>query len=254
MARNFSSDTDRINFGSSVPELTSAWTVGGWFRRTSSGRATAITALWSRWTSSAANRQLYVYLLPATAGANTDKFQIDVPFVAAILTGSTAVTGTAWHHFAVKRTGNDWTLYLDGVSDGTATVVATQETGAELTFGDTIVTGVGAGDMLGDQAEIAGWDAALGVDEVVALSKGIAPLLIRPTSLVFYAPIIGRASPEPDIVAGTTGTLTGTANAAHTRMAYGGSRRAITTKTVSAAVLRHSRITMPPYPVWIVNS
>lgn len=230
MARNFSADTDRINFGSSVPDLTANWTISTWIRRTSVNRATAITPIWSRWTSSAAERQLYVYFLSATSEADVDKIQVDVPFVAAILTGTTAVSDTNWHHIAVTRSDDSWILYLDGANDGQATNAAVQETGGELTLGDTIVTGTGAGDLLGDQCEVAGWEQALGSAEVVSLAKTLSPFLVRTPSLVFYAPVIGRASPEPDYMGGNNGVLTGTANAIHTRMSYPGSRQAISTK------------------------
>ena len=39
------------------------------------------------------------------------------------------------------------------------------------------------------------------------MAAGYSPLLIRPQSLVFYAPIIGRTSPEIDVVGGYDMTL-----------------------------------------------
>lgn len=231
MAWLFTGSTDRLNFGSGVTELTGNWTIAGWVRRTIVGRDFEITPIWSRWTSDAGNRQLYVYFLSDTSGVNVDKVQVDVPFVAAILTGGTAISDTNWHHYAVTRSGNDWVLYIDGVSDGTATVAATQETGAELTFGDTIVTATGAGDMAGDQAEWSAWDAALTAAEVASLAKRSQAIQVRPTSLVFYAPMMGRQNPDIDIVGGNLGSIQGMANAVHPPMSYAGSRQAIQTKS-----------------------
>lgn len=39
-------------------------------------------------------------------------------------------------------------------------------------------------------AEAAAWKTALTTDEIVALSKGVKPKLIRPTDLVFYMPLV----------------------------------------------------------------
>lgn len=236
MARNFNSNTDRVNFGSGVFDFTSNWSISTWIRRTTVNRSVEITPIWSRWTSSSASRQLYVYFLPATSGANVDKIQVDVPFVANILTGSTAISDTNWHHVAITRSGNDWTLYLDGVSDGTATVAATQETGGELTLGDTIVTGTGAGDLLGDQAEVAGWDTVLDVDDTRSLSLKVSPLQIHPEKLEFYSPVWGRASPEQELMARDEGTVTGTTRARHLPISIGRSSLTIGFRRPSVSV------------------
>jgi hypothetical protein len=45
----------------------------------------------------------------------------------------------------------------------------------------------------GDISELAIWNVALGVDEIVSLSRGFKPPRIRPQSLVFYAPLIRTA-------------------------------------------------------------
>lgn len=39
----------------------------------------------------------------------------------AIVSGNTTISLNAWHHVAVVRNGNTFTIYLDGTSDGTAT-------------------------------------------------------------------------------------------------------------------------------------
>ena len=41
----------------------------------------------------------------------------------------------------------------------------------------------------GSLAEAAIWNAALSDAEVAALATGVSPLLVRPGSLVFYAPL-----------------------------------------------------------------
>jgi hypothetical protein len=44
----------------------------------------------------------------------------------------------------------------------------------------------------GGIAEAAIWSVALTADEVASLASGAAPFMIRPASLVLYAPLIGR--------------------------------------------------------------
>jgi len=86
--------------------------------------------------------------------------------------------------------------------------------------------GVGIGDLpgggnsfAGEVAETALWNAVLSADDFVALANGISPLLIQPESLVFYAPVQGRYSPEIEVVGGLSLTLTGTpAYADHPRV------------------------------------
>lgn len=42
----------------------------------------------------------------------------------------------------------------------------------------------------GDLAEVAIWNVALSDEEVINLSEGVSPQMIRPSSLVFYAPLV----------------------------------------------------------------
>lgn len=220
MARAFSGALERINFGSGVPNLIADWTIAGWFRRRSSGRNTE-TPLWSRWTNTTTNRQVYIYVLGFSSGANMDKIQVDVPYVANILTGVTQFNVIEWRHFAVTRGGNTWTLYVDGVQEAQVTNATAQETGGEVTLGDTIFQGAGEGDMFGDQAEMGAWNVALTSEEVAELGAAkAAPMLVRPQSLVFYPPLWGQNNPENDLVGGIGGITTGTGPIDHPRIQY----------------------------------
>ncbi len=53
------------------------------------------------------------------------------------------------------------------------------------------------------------WDVGLSASEVGSLSVGINPRRIRSDDLLYYAPLNGQ-SPEPDVVGGASGTITGT--------------------------------------------
>lgn len=47
--------------------------------------------------------------------------------------------------------------------------------------------------------------------------RGFSPFLVSPGFLEIYLPLIGRGSPEPELIAGKNGTLTGTAAIPHPR-------------------------------------
>jgi hypothetical protein len=67
---------------------------------------------------------------------------------------------------------------------------------------------------------------ALTDDEAVILSLGYSPVFVRPANLVAYWPLVGRSSPEPDIVGGYDMTLVGSPTVAdHPRIIYSTSDR-----------------------------
>jgi hypothetical protein len=82
----------------------------------------------------------------------------------------------------------------------------------------------GTNPFAGDICEAAMWNAALDDGEMLALGKGVCPLLIRPQSLIFYLPIYGNASPEPDRWNSRRDfTVTSTTKADHYPVMYGSS-------------------------------
>jgi hypothetical protein len=85
-------------------------------------------------------------------------------------------------------------------------------------------TNDGTDFMSGDIAEAAMWDVALGDDEVLMLGVGFSPLCIRPQSLVAYWPLVGRHSPEIDMIGKFDMTVTGAAAANHPRIFLGHKR------------------------------
>lgn len=62
----------------------------------------------------------------------------------------------------------------------------------------------------GKVAHPAIWSAALTDAEIVMLSQGVSPLLVRPQSLVFYMPYLGRDTSDIDIEGGRLLVNTGT--------------------------------------------
>lgn len=124
---------------------------------------------------------------------------------------------TNWHHWGMswKATGTVLTGYFDGASKGTSTGARANPSVA-TTFG----AGHNSGGTLTEFANATGadlaiWTVLLTAGEFAALAAGIRPYLIRPASLIFYAPLDGIASSEPDLSRNANnGTLTGTSAAA----------------------------------------
>jgi hypothetical protein len=158
-------------------------------------------------------------LFTLTNAAGTAYFQLhlDTGFLVAIAasgaTTPTAVSGNsvgtgAWSTaVGVFNSSTDRTCYLDGdtASAGTSST-AVSPTSLE----DIYVANFGGVGFDGKMADVALWDTALTADEVVAYDRGMSPLLIKPGNLVAYWPLIGRFSPEIDVMGGLNLTLVGT--------------------------------------------
>jgi len=131
-----------------------------------------------------------------------------------------------WQHICFSAEVGSATgleLWIDGVEDANSpsSLSALGNLGSAATNEGTRLgeTPGGGADRNGKLAEVAFWNRILTDAEKVILSKGFSPLFI-PNGLIFYAPLIGRGSAEPDIKGGKSGTLAGTANFAHPRIIY----------------------------------
>lgn len=128
----------------------------------------------------------------------------------------------SWHHLCITRNGssstNDPIFYLDGTTPALTEVVG----GAGAVDSGTTPYRIGNtddGDRVfdGSIAEVAGWTSELSAGNVASLynsgsgaradSIGVAPQ--------FYFTLCGNASPEPEEMGGTAGTVTGTAVTSH---------------------------------------
>jgi hypothetical protein len=123
------------------------------------------------------------------------------------------LTDGDWHHLAYVNTatfsasGNHY-IYYDGTQVSTDT--AAQRESISTPDGNCNIAAQYYEDTSrfysGDLAEFAIWKRPLSAAEVAALAKGFSPKLF-PRYLTAYTPIIGQASPEPDVVNSSTGTL-----------------------------------------------
>lgn len=104
---------------------------------------------------------------------------------------SSGASGTsAWYHgAAVYASSTSRTAYFNGGNTGTDTA-SRVPSGLNDTEIGSYRFGSSAPEAFFDgyMAEVAMWSAALDAAEIAALAKGFSPMLIRPTSLVYYIP------------------------------------------------------------------
>ena len=138
----------------------------------------------------------------------------------AISTGSVS-TNTWMHAAGVFTNDTSRAVYLNGSEDTNATDISTDFTADTTAIGAYYTADAGEDFLSGMEAEVGIWNVALTQAEINVLKTGFSPLAVRPQSLVSYWPVIGRTSPEIDIVGGYDMTLiNGPTVADHPPMMY----------------------------------
>jgi hypothetical protein len=119
---------------------------------------------------------------------------------------------SSFFHMCGTHTGstvaNAGILYFNNQTDGTGSTFGTSTGYTLLEIGGNTFDGVPNSLFSGLLAEPAVWNVVLTATEVAMLAQGISPLKVRPSGLVFYAPLIGNREQEIDIVGGRILTLT----------------------------------------------
>lgn len=132
-------------------------------------------------------------------------------------------TSGTWGHWAMTWSDSADTieLFKNGSSIGTRTsALATYPAGTGYGHGIGNYPVSPTADVRGDLQEYALWSSVLSNADIAALSKGFSPSLISPSTLDVYLPLVGRQSPEIDIVSGAQFTVTGATVADHKGMFY----------------------------------
>lgn len=160
-----------------------------------------------------------IYVLGGTAGDPVLAYS-ESPSAAA----NSQIAGTTlntWHHAAgvfVNTTSR--TAYLDGTA-GTTNTTSVFPSGLDTTsIGRSNYASTAFFYLSGRVAEAAIWNVALDANDIASLARGFSPLFVRPFDLVAYWPLVGRSSPEPDLVGAFDLTVTGATQAEHTRIVY----------------------------------
>lgn len=199
-------------------------TIACWAQTNITGTSQHLAGFFS--SGSVASRNVFRLLVQST---NVIAASVgDASSGAQAVSSTTISSGVPFHACGVWSANDARAAYLNGSGKGTN---ATSITPSGI---DRCAVGVGYGSSLtqplapvgsggdGFIAEVGVWSAALDDAEVAALATGLSPLLVRPSSLVRYFPLLGLYSPEIDLRGGAGLTMTGTvpAYAQHVRVIY----------------------------------
>lgn len=101
-------------------------------------------------------------------------------------------TPDEWRSYGVTFDGANLRSYVEGVLDGVSAATAPSNVGnTEVTLnGSSNYGSVSNPFNNGQTAELAIWDTVLTADELLSLAKGFRASRIRPSRLVFYAPVV----------------------------------------------------------------
>lgn len=217
MSRVFAAGSTESAVYDGTPPVTAApFTVAAWARRTDTGSFRTVLGIGDK---DVTNHQWYLQMFDF--GSKSVKWEVQAGGTAANSQAPGNWVQNQWHHVAgVEASSTSRTCYLDGSPDATPDTTSRAPSGADrLAIGKVPESSPGAGEYFtGDIAEVGIWNVALTDAEIASLAKGVTPPNIRPGNLVFYAPIVGKHSPEPDLVGGLSLTLTGTSASAHPRV------------------------------------
>lgn len=224
MARDFDGANDHIDFvASTTIENATTLAFSGWVYQDNITKDHAVFDF----TAAGVGVQLYFDDVGSASG-RTDTFKVTIDETGADSAGGEWSTGAgtqnAWQHIFLGMECGSATgcqFWVNGVEDALSPL--TMATVSDLGNSTTVIRfGESQGatrDRNGKLAELAFWTRIPTDDEIKALAKGFSPLHF-PTGLKFYAPLIGQASPEPDLMLGNQGTVTGAVAFSHPRMIY----------------------------------
>ena len=154
-----------------VDEATSAgsllpgdFTCEGWFYLTS---APSVSMTLYNLNCTTASKEFSVYITAAgKLAANLRQYSNGDTIL-----GATTISASAWHHFALVRSGTAVTLYLDGVSQGTSS--------SSLTHGDSRFDFIGTNWTVDS---LTGWIDAVRVTKVARYTATFTPPTSFPES------------------------------------------------------------------------
>lgn len=130
---------------------------------------------------------VYLIVRGVTAGDPLSATDYDGSTSAQANSGGSLSTNTWYHGGAVFNGASSRDVFLNGTKTSNTTTTSTNLAGTDRTnIGALISTN---SHFSGNLAEIAIWNVALTDAEMAILATGVSPLRVRPSALVFYAPI-----------------------------------------------------------------
>lgn len=229
MARDFDGSTEYLTNASWSGVVSMPLTIAGWFYSDSATARQTICAIVD--TATTTN----LFMLEADGGAAGDPIKASQAAGGTVNSASTSTgysTGVWTHAAAVFATTTSRTAYINGGSSGTSTSTRNNPSGLDSVSIGRLGYSTPINYLNGRTAEVGVWNAELTATEIATLAKGVSPLLVRADALVSYWPIVGRTSPEIDLMGAHPLTLTGTVQVDHPPMRYPG--RVHVVKTAAA--------------------
>ena len=246
MARLFDDASSQgLTITSSLGGIQNPLTMAIWFNADQTAADTVAMSLSS---TGGATGSYRIIIAGGSAGDPVRVSKVNDAGSAAQADSTTGYSTGVWHHACGVFTSNtSRTAYIDGGSSATNTTNITNPTPDAFRIGYQQHSGAASAYFSGMLAHAAIWNVALTAAEVASLAKGIDPRLIRPDALIAYWPLIGRTSPEIDIVGKFDLTLTGTPTAADGPRIFMPRRRRIWVPgDATGAVLKTGADTLTP--------
>lgn len=182
-------------------------TIAAWFN---AANATTLMPIAAVGRNGAGNASFRLSARGDTGGDPVQLITINAS-TSALANSTGGFTANTWHHACGVSSGPSHRVaYLDGVAGTPNATTITDPVDANLfNIATTKNTGTPLAHFTGSIAEVAVWSIDLNADEVAALAKGVPPILVRPQSLVFWAPLVREAI---ELRQGFTLTATGGAS------------------------------------------
>lgn len=181
MAYDFDAATLQKFTLSAAPVTAEPLTLACWFKKVEVTTTQRIFQL----RDAAGNARWQLSAAGATVGDPLQAFSVDAANSTAASSANGIIAGQ-WHHGAgVFSAANARQAWLDGTFGASNALSRTVSGVNEVS--------VGAETFTGAIAEAAIWNVALTQEDIQALARGFSPRRVRPTALMFYAPLI-RAS------------------------------------------------------------
>lgn len=129
--------------------------------------------------------------------------------------------GVEFFACAVWASATSRTIYLNGSASTASNTNSVTFTGADRTSIGRYADSTPGRYMDGLISEMGVWNVELTTSDVDMLANRFSPLMVKPSGLLHYYPLIGNNSPEIDFVSGLNLTMNGTvAKASHPRIIY----------------------------------
>lgn len=123
-------ESDYMQRASNAAFDVSTWTVEGWFYM--SGTSSYTAAFANRYPGNSSAGQWFF----ARSVTNNTPMYADIPWVVGgVVTGGTNLADSTWYHVALTKSGSNYTIYLNGASDGTGTNGSAPTLSGPMTLG-----------------------------------------------------------------------------------------------------------------------